>query len=83
MRIAVEGGGCSGFQYRFSMDDAPLAEDDHVFVRDGVEVVVDAMSLELMEAGMLDFVTKLGASYFAIVNPNSTASCGCGNSFSV
>jgi iron-sulfur cluster insertion protein len=83
MRVAVEGGGCSGFQYRFSMETAPMAEDDHVFAYDGVAVVVDAMSLELVQDGQLDFITKLGASYFAMVNPNSTASCGCGNSFSV
>ena len=83
MRIAVEGGGCSGFQYRFSVDHTPLAEDDRLFTRDGIDVVIDEVSLELVHDGMLDFITKLGASYFAITNPNSTASCGCGNSFSV
>lgn len=83
LRIAVEGGGCSGFQYHFDFDASEPADDDHTFQTEGVEVVIDDMSLEFIGGGMIDFVDKLGASYFQITNPNSTASCGCGNSFAV
>ncbi len=83
LRIAVEGGGCSGFQYRFDFDHAPLADDDEVFTREDAQVVIDTTSLSLLEGSMIDYVEKLGASFFEITNPNSSASCGCGNSFSV
>ena len=81
-RVAVLGGGCSGFQYDFSIDQN-LQDDDLVFVTHGVEVVVDEMSLELIDNAELDYVQDLMGSYFAITNPNATASCGCGTSFSV
>ena len=81
-RVAVLGGGCSGFQYDFSIDQK-RNDDDLVFNAHGVEVVVDEMSLELIDQAELDYVQDLMGSYFAITNPNATASCGCGTSFSV
>jgi len=81
-RVAVLGGGCSGFQYDFSIDQS-RSDDDIVFHAHGVEVVVDDMSLELIDNAELDYVQDLMGSYFAVTNPNATASCGCGTSFSV
>ena len=81
-RIAVLGGGCSGFQYDFSIDNTKRA-DDCVFVSHGIEVVIDEMSLELVDTAELDYKQDLMGSYFAVNNPNATASCGCGTSFSV
>ena len=81
-RVAVLGGGCSGFQYDFSIDDTKQA-DDCVFVSHSVEVVIDQMSLELIDTAELDYKQDLMGSYFAVNNPNATASCGCGTSFSV
>ena len=81
-RVAVLGGGCSGFQYDFSIDKI-RQEDDLIFVAHNVEVVVDEMSLELIDHAELDYVQDLMGSYFAVTNPNATASCGCGTSFSI
>ena len=81
-RVAVLGGGCSGFQYDFSIDHTKQA-DDCVFVSHGVAVVIDEMSLELVDTAELDYKQDLMGSYFAVNNPNATASCGCGTSFSV
>ena len=81
-RVAVNGGGCSGFQYEFSIDTA-RQEDDKIFVSHDVEVVIDEMSLELVDNAELDYVQALMGSYFSVSNPNATASCGCGTSFSV
>ena len=81
-RVAVLGGGCSGFQYDFSIDTA-RQPDDCVFVAHDVEVVIDSMSLELVDTAELDYKQDLMGSYFAVSNPNATASCGCGTSFSV
>ena len=81
-RVAVLGGGCSGFQYDFSIDQS-RSDNDIVFHAHGVEVVVDNMSLELIDHAELDYVQDLMGSYFAVTNPNATASCGCGTSFSV
>lgn len=81
-RVAVSGGGCSGFQYGFSLDDQ-RNEDDHVFNRDGVGVVVDDVSLDLLRGAEVDFVEDLIGSYFSIRNPNATSTCGCGSSFSL
>jgi iron-sulfur cluster insertion protein len=81
-RVAVLGGGCSGFQYDFSIDKN-RHDDDLVFVDHDVEVVVDEMSLELIDHAELDYVQDLMGSYFAVTNPNATASCGCGTSFSI
>ena len=82
LRIAVSGGGCSGFQYGFSFDDA-VNDDDRVFSRDGATVVIDETSLELLGGAEIDFVEDLVGAAFQIRNPNAASSCGCGNSFSV
>ena len=81
-RVAVLGGGCSGFQYDFSID-ATKQPDDCVFTAHDVEIVIDATSLELVDTAELDYKQDLMGSYFAVNNPNATASCGCGTSFSV
>jgi len=82
MRVSVEGGGCSGFQYRFDLvqDRAP---DDLVVERDGARVVVDPISLGFVQGSEIDFVDELIGAQFKINNPNVTASCGCGTSFSI
>ncbi|HEY1260451.1 MAG TPA: iron-sulfur cluster insertion protein ErpA [Stellaceae bacterium] len=82
LRIAVSGGGCSGFQYGFTFDEEKN-EDDVVFERDGVVVVVDAVSLDLLAGAEIDFVEDLMGASFQIKNPNAASSCGCGNSFSI
>jgi iron-sulfur cluster insertion protein len=82
LRIAVSGGGCSGFQYGFNLDEN-LADDDITFNHAGVTVVIDEMSLGLLEGSEVDFKTELGGAFFQISNPNATASCGCGSSFSI
>jgi iron-sulfur cluster insertion protein len=82
LRIAVSGGGCSGFQYGFSFDQQKN-EDDFVFERDGVAVVVDEVSLGLLSGAEVDFVEDLMGAAFQIRNPNAASSCGCGNSFSI
>jgi len=81
-RVRVEGGGCSGFQYRFGFDES-VADDDLIVERDGVTMLVDPVSLPLLEGAVVDYVTSLGASAFAIRNPNAQSSCGCGNSFAL
>ena len=81
-RVAVLGGGCSGFQYDFSID-ITKQPDDCVFTAHNVEIVIDAISLELVDTAELDYKQDLMGSYFAVNNPNATASCGCGTSFSV
>ena len=82
MRVAVSGGGCSGFKYEFNLDGAVNA-DDRVFEKDGVKVVVDETSLEFLGNAELDFKEDLMGSYFAVANPNAKSSCGCGASFAV
>ena len=82
MRVGVEGGGCSGFQYTFKFD-TQKNDDDLVFEKNGVEVVVDEVSLELIHGGTLDYVEELIGSYFQVTNPNASSSCGCGTSFSI
>jgi iron-sulfur cluster assembly accessory protein len=81
LRVAVEGGGCSGFQYDIRLD-AP-AEDDLVIEKDGQKVVVDAVSLPFLENAVIDFSEELIGARFVIENPNATSSCGCGTSFSI
>jgi len=82
LRVAVTGGGCSGFQYNFALDDTRL-EDDLVIERDGAVVLVDPVSLDFLKGAEIDFVDDLIGAAFKINNPNATSSCGCGTSFSV
>jgi len=82
LRIAVSGGGCSGFQYGLSFDDQ-TNPDDLVFERDGIGIVVDDISLDLLNGAEVDFVEDLMGASFQIRNPNAASSCGCGNSFSI
>ena len=82
LRVAVEGGGCSGFQYRFDLVDA--AEPDDLKVeRDGAAALVDVVSLALLKGSEIDFADELAAAEFRVRNPNAKSSCGCGVSFSV
>ncbi len=81
-RVYVTGGGCSGFQYGFAFDEA-LAEDDAQIEKDGVTVVVDAMSYPYLIGAQLDYEEGLQGSKFKIENPNASSTCGCGSSFSL
>jgi iron-sulfur cluster insertion protein len=82
LRISVSGGGCSGFQYDFALDDQ-AEEGDIAIEQGGAKVVVDGMSLMYLIGCELDYVEDLTGSYFRVSNPNATASCGCGNSFAI
>jgi iron-sulfur cluster insertion protein len=82
LRLAVDGGGCAGFTYKFELAEAPDAEDA-VAVTDGVRLVVDPFSLELVKGSAVDFVEDLGGAAFKVTNPNAQSGCGCGSSFSV
>lgn len=82
LRLSVEGGGCSGFQYRFGLAEGPDAEDS-IAQTDGVSLVVDRMSLDLVAGCVVDYVESLGGAAFRVENPNAAASCGCGSSFAV
>lgn len=82
LRLSVEGGGCSGFQYRFGLADAP-AEDDMVAETDGVRLVVDTISLDLVRGAEVDYVESLGGAAFRVTNPNAASGCGCGTSFAI
>jgi len=82
LRLSVSGGGCSGFQYSIALDDA-LNADDALFEQEGVGVVVDQTSLDLLNGTVIDFVEDLIGASFQIKNPNATSTCGCGNSFTV
>jgi len=81
-RVSVEGGGCSGFQYKFELanDTAP---DDILIERDGATVAIDPISADFVKGSEIDFVEELIGAHFKITNPNATASCGCGTSFSI
>ena len=81
LRLAVDGGGCAGFTYKFELADQ--ADDDTVTETDGVKLVVDPMSLELVKGSAVDFVEDLGGAAFKVTNPNAQSGCGCGSSFSV
>lgn len=81
-RITVSGGGCSGFQYGFSFDDT-VTPDDLVFERNGVKVVTDEASMDLLAGSEIDYVNELVGAYFKVNNPNASSSCGCGTSFAV
>jgi iron-sulfur cluster insertion protein len=82
LRLSVEGGGCSGFQYRFGLADS-VEEDDAVSTTDGVELIVDSVSMDLVDGCTVDFVESLGGAAFKVENPQAAAGCGCGASFSV
>lgn len=82
LRLSVEGGGCSGFQYKFDLaDDAET--DDSVSETDGVRLVVDPVSLDLIAGSTVDFVESLGGAAFKVENPQAAAGCGCGSSFGI
>jgi len=82
LRISVEGGGCSGFQYKFDVERT-RTDDDLVISRDGAVVVVDPASVPFLAGSEVDFVDDLIGASFRVANPNATASCGCGTSFSI
>ena len=82
LRVSVEGGGCSGFQYKFDIARAK-ADDDLEIARDGAVVLIDPMSLQFLAGAEIDFVDDLIGASFKVANPNATASCGCGTSFSL
>ena len=82
LRVSVEGGGCSGFQYKFDIEHAKVADDVEI-ARDGAVVVIDPMSLKFLAGAEIDFVDDLIGASFKVANPNATASCGCGTSFSI
>ena len=82
LRLAVEGGGCSGFQYRFALAETPEA-DDAIAETDGVRLVVDPIRLDLIAGCTVDYVESLGGAAFRVENPNASAGCGCGSSFAV
>jgi iron-sulfur cluster assembly accessory protein len=81
LRLAVDGGGCAGFSYRFSLGEPE--EGDAVTSIDGVTLVVDPVSLELVDGSQVDYVEELGGASFKVTNPNAASGCGCGSSFSV
>ena len=82
LRLSVEGGGCSGFQYKFELAEGAEA-DDAIAETDGVRLLVDAVSLDLVRGASVDFVESLGGAAFRVTNPNAASGCGCGTSFSV
>lgn len=82
LRLEVLGGGCSGFQYKFELDDT-LKSDDKIFENGDTKLIIDEASLGLLEGSIIDFKEDLGASFFAVSNPNASANCGCGASFSI
>lgn len=82
LRLSVEGGGCSGFQYRFGLAEE-IEDDDTVVEESGVKLAVDEISLDLVRGSAVDFVESLGGSAFQVTNPNAASGCGCGSSFSV
>jgi iron-sulfur cluster assembly accessory protein len=82
LRLAVDGGGCAGFTYKFELAEAPLA-DDVVAENGAVRLVVDPVSLDLVRGSAVDFVEDLGGAAFKVTNPNAASGCGCGSSFSV
>ena len=82
LRLSVEGGGCSGFQYKFDLASGQ-EDDDCVSDTDGVKLVVDPVSLDLVAGSVVDFVESLGGAAFRVENPNAAAGCGCGSSFGI
>lgn len=82
LRLSVEGGGCSGFQYKFALAESAEA-DDSIAQRDGVSLIVDSVSLDLIAGAEVDYVESLGGAAFRVTNPNAASGCGCGSSFSI
>ena len=82
LRVSVLGGGCSGFQYSFAFDDSENADDLRI-ERDGAVILIDDMSVSLLQGSAIDFYEGLDGSMFTVSNPNATASCGCGSSFAL
>ncbi|MDB5736666.1 MAG: iron-sulfur cluster assembly accessory protein, partial [Sphingomonas bacterium] len=82
LRLSVDGGGCAGFQYVFGLADAP-ADDDILTIRDGVTLLVDPISLDLVRGSQVDYVESLGGAAFKVENPQAASGCGCGSSFSI
>ena len=81
LRLAVDGGGCAGFSYRFALGE--VEDGDSVTETDGVTLVVDSVSLDLVDGSQVDYVEDLGGAAFKVTNPNAASGCGCGSSFSV
>jgi len=82
LRLSVDGGGCAGFQYKFGLADS-VEGDDAVVERDGVRLVVDSISLDLVRGSAVDYVENMGGASFRVTNPNAASGCGCGTSFSI
>ena len=82
LRVYISGGGCSGFQYGFSFDEQQ-ADDDYVVEQAGVQLLVDALSMQYLNGATVDYVETLSAAQFVIKNPNAKTTCGCGSSFTV
>ncbi|WP_288412177.1 iron-sulfur cluster assembly accessory protein [uncultured Sphingomonas sp.] len=82
LRLSVEGGGCSGFQYRFGLAEG-IEPDDSIAETDGVKLVVDSVSIDLVRGSEVDFVESLGGAAFRVTNPQAASGCGCGTSFAV
>lgn len=82
LRVAVGGGGCSGFQYSFTFDDQ-VNEEDQIIEKDGISVVIDEMSMEYLAGSEISYNEELIGAYFTIQNPNAASTCGCGTSFAV
>ena len=83
LRVFVQGGGCFGFQYGFTLEELPAADDDFTFERDGVGVIIDSMSMQYMNEAEIDYKEDMMGASFTIKNPNVKATCGCGSSFTV
>ena len=82
LRLSVDGGGCAGFTYKFELAEAP-GGDDAIAETDGVRLVVDPVSLDLVRGSAVDFIEDLGGAAFRVTNPNAASGCGCGSSFSI
>lgn len=82
LRVYVSGGGCSGFQYGFTFDEEPN-DDDTLIEKNGVTVLIDAMSIDYLRGAEIDYKEDVGGAQFVIRNPNASTTCGCGSSFSV
>ena len=82
LRISVDGGGCSGFMYQYTLVDV-INNDDYIVENNDIKVVIDPLSQQFLDGCNIEFIEELGSNYFQISNPNATAKCGCGNSFAV